>query len=70
MGSRFFSLSSVLSMIALAAAMLLTTPALAKPGKPKPLPRGVPEIDPAGLVAAGTLLAGGLAIARGRRRQG
>jgi len=45
------------------AIVLLTVPALAGPGRPAPgpgpkgPPSGVPEIDPAGLVAAGTLFA-------------
>jgi hypothetical protein len=68
MGSRFFSLSSILSTSALVATMLLSSPAFAKsrPWRAS----GVPEIAAAGLVGAGTLLVGGLAIARSRRRKG
>jgi hypothetical protein len=67
MGSRFFSLSSILSTSALVATMLLSSPAFAKarPWRPD----SVPEIAAAGLVGAGTLLVGGLAIARSRRRK-
>jgi hypothetical protein len=50
--------------------MLMTSPAFARfwffwP----PAPKSVPEIDPAGLVAAATLLVGGLVVARGHRRK-
>ncbi len=69
MGSRFFSLSSILSTSALVATMLLSSPAFAK-SRPWRPGGSVPEIAAAGLVGAGTLLVGGLAIARSRRRKG
>jgi hypothetical protein len=37
------------------------------PGNTDPSPAAAPEIDPAGAMAALTLLAGGLAVVRGRR---
>jgi hypothetical protein len=67
MGSRFFSLSSILSTFALVATMLLSSTAFAKSRPWRP--GGVPEIAAAGLVGAGTLLVGGLLIARSRRRK-
>jgi len=39
-------------------------------GKNKGAPTSAPEIDPASAISALTLLAGGLAVIRGRRRKG
>jgi hypothetical protein len=73
-------LSSVLLAFVMSATVLLGSPAIGDPeSSPTNIgagPRGkgskthsVPEIEVAGLVAAGTLLVGGLAIAAARRRK-
>lgn len=55
------------SVLALSILMLSSAPAWAKP---KPGKHSAPEMDPAGVSAVVTLLVGGLAVARGRRRSG
>jgi LPXTG-motif cell wall-anchored protein len=80
MGLRF-SWSKVLVAFLMSATMLIGGPAIGDSksdsvglenigGPPHgSKTRGVPEIEVAGLVAAGTLLVGGLAIAAARRRK-
>jgi hypothetical protein len=61
------SLKVLMSMLAVSAVVSLASPAWAFRVPPRPT-HGAPEIDPAGLAALSTLLVGGLAVARGRRR--
>ena len=72
------SWSSVLVAFVMSVTMLIGGPAIGGKsgsvgstdiGGPSSSPQGVPEIEVAGLVAAGTLLVGGLAIAAARRRK-
>jgi hypothetical protein len=55
--------------IVLMLAVSLAAAGMAAAAVPIPIPRHAPEIDPAGVLTGLTLLAGVLAVIRGRRRK-